>query len=59
MCFQTDADIRDIAAVKHPEGMDCVSIAILAHLAYGHCGDAAMRMIAKASELHCGAFVVN
>ena len=35
--------------------MDYVSTAFLAHLAYGHCGDATMRLIAKASELYGGA----
>ena len=44
-----------IAAVQQPEGMDYVSTAFLAHLAYGYCGDAAMRLIAKASELYGGA----
>ena len=33
--------------------MDYLSTAFLAHLAYGHCGDAAMCLIAKASKL-CG-----
>ena len=32
-----------------------MSTAFLAHLAYGHCGDAAMRLFAKASELYGGA----
>ena len=50
-----DTAIREIAAVQQPEGMDYVSTAFLAHLAYGHCGDAAMRLIAKASELYGGA----
>ena len=35
--------------------MDYVSNAVLAHLGYGHCGDAAMRLITKASELYGGA----
>ena len=42
--------IREIAAVQQPEGMEYVSTAFLAHLACGHCGDAAMRLIAKASS---------
>ena len=41
--------------MQQPEGMDYVSTAFLAHLAYGHCGDAAMRLFAKASELYGGA----
>ena len=40
--------------MQQPEGMDYVSNAVLAHLGYGHCGDAAMRLIAKASELYGG-----
>ena len=35
--------------------MDYVSTAFLAHLDYGHCGDAAIRLTAKASELYGGA----
>ena len=35
----------DIAAVQS-EGMEYVTTAFLAHLAYGHCGDSAMRLIA-------------
>ena len=35
-----------------------VSTGFLAHLAYGHCGNAAMRLIAKASELYGGALSV-
>ena len=53
--LKNDTAIREIAAVQQPEGMDYVSTAFLAHLAYGHCGDAAMRLIAKASELYGGA----
>ena len=53
--LKNDTAIREIAAVQQPEGMDYVSTAYLAHLAYGHCGDAAMRLIAKASELYGGA----
>ena len=52
--LKNDTAIREIAAVQQPEGMDYVSTAFLAHLAYGHCGDAAMRLIAKASELYGG-----
>ena len=42
--------------MQQPEGMDYMSTAFLAHIAYGHCGDVAMRLIAKASKLygvHC------
>ena len=53
--LKNDTAIREIAAVRQAEGMDYVSTAFLAHLAYGHCGDAAMRLIAKASELYGGA----
>ena len=41
--------------VKSPQCSNHVSTAFLAHLAYGHCGDAAMRLIAKASEMYGGA----
>ena len=54
--LKNDTAIREIAAVPQSEGMDYVSTAFLAHLAYGHCVDAAMRLIAKASELYGGAF---
>ena len=54
--LKNDTAIREIAAVQQPEGMDYVSTPFLAHLAYGHCDDAAMRLIAKASELYGGAF---
>ena len=40
-----------IAAVQQ-EGMEYVTIAFMAHLAYGHCGDAAMQLIAQAPELY-------
>ena len=53
--LKNDTAIHEIAAVQQPEGMDYVFTAFLAHLAYGHCGDAAMRLIAKASELYGGA----
>ena len=49
---KNDAEIRKIAVVQHPQGMDYVSTVFPAHLAYGHCGDAAMCLIAKASELY-------
>ena len=38
--------------MQHPEGMDYVSTSLLTHLAHGHCGDAAMRLIAKETELY-------
>ena len=47
--------IRETAAVHQTEGVDHVSTAFLEHLAYAHCGGAAMRLIAKASELYGGA----
>ena len=53
--LKNDTAIREIAVVQQPEGMDYMSTAFLAHLAYGHCGDAAMRLIAKASDLYGGA----
>ena len=53
--LKNDTDACEIAAVQHPEGMEYVSTAFLAHLAYGHCGNAAMRLIAEASELYGGA----
>ena len=52
---KNDTAIREIAAVQQLEGMDYVSTALLAYLAYGHCGDVAMRLIAKALELYGGA----
>ena len=53
--LKNDTAIREIAAVQQAEGMDFVSTAFVAHLDYGHCGDAVMRLIAKASELYGGA----
>ena len=53
--LKNNTAIREIAAVQHPKGMDYVSTAFLARMAYGHCGDAAVRLIAKASELYGGA----
>ena len=41
----------EIAAVQN-EGMEYVTTAFMAHLAYGHCGDAAMQLIAQAHELY-------
>ena len=32
--------------------MECFTTAFLAHLAYGHCGDAAMQLTAHAPELY-------
>ena len=52
--LKNDTGTREIAAVQQPGGMEYVSTAFQAHLAYGHCGDAAMRLIAKASELYGG-----
>ena len=40
----------EIAAIQN-EGMDYVTTAFMAHLAYGHCGDAAMQLIAQDPEL--------
>ena len=37
----------EIAAIQ-PEGMEYVTTAFLAHLVYGHFGDAAMKLIAQA-----------
>ena len=42
---------REIAAVQ-PKGIHCVPNGFLAHLMYGHWGDAALRMIAKAPDLY-------
>ena len=53
--LNNDTAVREIAAAQQPEGMDYASTAFLAHLAYRHCGDAAMRLIARASELYLGA----
>ena len=53
--LKNDTAIREIVALQQPEAMDYVSTTLLAHLAYGHCGDVAMRLIAKASELYGGA----
>ena len=50
--LKNNADTCKIVAMQQPKGMDYVSTAFLAHLAYGHCGDAAMHLIAKASELY-------
>ena len=52
--LKSDTAIREIAEMQQPEGMDYVSTAFLANLAYGRCGDAAMRLIAKASEMYGG-----
>ena len=41
----------EIAAVQN-EGMEYVTTAFMAHLAYGHCGDAVMQLIAQAPELY-------
>ena len=49
MCCTTMM-LHVIAAVQ-PEGMEYVTTAFLAHLAYEHCGDAAMKPIAQAPEL--------
>ena len=43
---------REIAAVQEPKGLHYVPGGFLAHLMYGHCGDAALRMIAKAPDLY-------
>ena len=43
---------REIAVVLQLEGIHYVPDGLLAHLMYGHCGDAAMRMIAKAPDLY-------
>ena len=39
-------------ASAQSEGMEYVTTAFLAHLVYGHCGDAAMQLIAQAPELY-------
>ena len=54
--LKNDPDACETAEVQQPEGMEYVSTAFLAHLAYGHCGDAAMCFIAKSSQLYGGAF---
>ena len=41
----------EIAAVQN-EGIEYVTTAFMAHLAYGCCGDAAMQLIAQAPELY-------
>ena len=41
----------EVAAVQS-EGMEYVTAAFLANVAYGHCGDAAMQLIAQAPELY-------
>ena len=43
---------REIAAVQEPKGQHYVPDGFLAHLMYGHCGDAALRMIAQAPDLY-------
>ena len=43
---------REIAAVQEPKGLHYVPDGFLAHLMYGHCGDAALRMNAKAPDLY-------
>ena len=40
----------EVAAIQ-PEDMEHVTTAFLARLAYGHCGDAAMKLIAQAPKL--------
>ena len=36
--------------MQQPAGMDYVSTAFLAHVAYAYCGDAATRVITHATE---------
>ena len=43
---------REITAVQEPQGLQYVPDDFWAHLMYGHCGDAALRMIAKAPKLY-------
>ena len=43
---------HEIAAVQEPKGLHYVPDGFLAHLMYGHCGDAALRMIPKAPDLY-------
>ena len=43
---------REIAAVQEPEGVQYVPDGFLANLMYGHCGDAALRMTARAPDLY-------
>ena len=46
------AEHREIAAVQEPKGLHYVPDGFLAHLMYGHCGDAASRMISQAPDLY-------
>ena len=41
----------DLTAATQPEGMPYATTAFLDHLAYGHCGDVAEKVIAQAPEL--------
>ena len=41
-----------VLCAAQAEGLEYVTTAFFAHLAYGHCGDAAMQLIAQAPELY-------
>ena len=43
---------REIPAVQESKGLHYVPDGFLAHLMYGHCEDAALRMIVKAPDLY-------
>ena len=43
---------REIAAVQEPKGIQYAPDGFFAHLMYGHCGVAPLRMIAKAPDLY-------
>ena len=43
---------REIPAVQEPKGVHYVPDGFLTRLMYGHCGDAALRMIAQAHDLY-------
>ena len=42
----------EIAAMQEPKGVHYMPDGFLGHLMYGHCGDAALRMIAQAPNLY-------
>ena len=50
--FHRAKEHREVAALQEPKGVQYVPDGFLAHLMYGHCGDAASRMIARAPKLY-------
>ena len=51
-CVQRKRHACNVAAIGRLVGVEYAATACLAHLACGHCGDAVMRMIVQAGQLH-------